>query len=243
MKNPYRYGRFLAWTGIVMLLGTIVFWGVLGQNIPPYSPALSADEFAAQIRQHQGEIRIGMIVQLAISVMWYTWGVAIWMVMRAIENENGDNDVLSTLQIWGAGFTTIVFIVPCSAWLAVAYRPDVMEPQTLQMVYDFGWMMFDCAYALTTMQILAWGVCVLQDKRETPLYPGWVVWFSMFVVVSFILETFMPLVYDGPFSRSGIVNYFFEFGIFFLMWVFIGIYTLKAIGRLQQEHLAAHASN
>jgi len=239
--NPYRYGRFLGWTGIIMLVGTIVFWAILGQNIPPYSPSLSADEFAAQIRAHQGQIRLGMIGQLAISGMWLTWGIAIAMVMRAIEKENGDNDILSTLQIWGAGFTTLVFIVPCSAWLAVAYRPDVMDPKTLQMMFDFGWMMFDCSYSLTTLQIIAWGVCVLQDKRETPLYPGWAVWFSMFVVVSFALETFMPLVYDGPFSRSGLVNYYVEFGLFFVMWIVIAVYTLKALTRLQLEHLAAHA--
>ncbi|MFD2580024.1 hypothetical protein ACFSTD_18620 [Novosphingobium colocasiae] len=182
-----------------------------------------------------------MIGQLAISGMWLTWGIAIAMVMRAIEKENGDNDILSTLQIWGAGFTTLVFIVPCSAWLAVAYRPDVMDPRTLQMMFDFGWMMFDCSYALTTLQIIAWGVCVLQDKRETPLYPGWAVWFSMFVVVSFALETFMPLVYDGPFSRSGLVNYYVEFGLFFVMWIVIAVYTLKALTRLQLEHLANHA--
>ena len=34
--NPYRYVKALAWTGPVLLIGTILCWGVLGQNIPPY---------------------------------------------------------------------------------------------------------------------------------------------------------------------------------------------------------------
>lgn len=240
--NPYRYGRALAWSGMFLLAGTIVFWGILGQNIPPYSPALGAEEFAAQIRAHAGQIRVGMIVQMPISVLYFTWGMALWMVMRAIEKENGSNAVLSMLQLVGALFTTLVFVLPCSVWLAIAYRPEVMEPKTLLMMYDFGWMFFDMAYSLTTMQMVAFGICVLQDRREQPLVPAWAAWFSMFVVVSFALLTMMPLVYGGPFSRSGLLNYFVEFTLFFLMWLVVGIYVIKAIGRLEMEHYAAHGS-
>ncbi len=241
--NPYRYAKALAWSGMFMLVGTIIFWGILGQNIPPYSPALGAEEFAAQIRAHAGQIRIGMIVQMPISVLYFTWGVAIWVVMRAIEKENGANSILSLLQLAGAAFTTIVFVVPCSLWLAIAYRPEVMEPKTLQILYDFGWMFFDMAYSLTTMQMVAFGICVLQDRREQPLVPGWAAWFTMFVVVSFALLTMMPLVFDGPFSRSGLLNYFVEFTLFFVMWLVVGTYIIKAIGRLERAHYATHAGN
>ncbi len=239
--NPYRYAKALAWTGMFMLVGTIIFWGILGQNIPPYSAELNAEEFAAQIREHASQIRIGMIVQMPISVLYFTWGVAIWVVMRAIEKENGANPILSILQLAGAAFTTIVFVLPCSIWLAIAYRPEVMEPQTLMMMYDFGWMFFDMAYTLTTMQLVAFGICVLQDRRERPLVPAWAAWFAMFVVVSFAVLTMMPLVFGGPFSRSGLINYFVEFTLFFLMWLVVGTYVIKAIGRLEQEHYAAHA--
>ena len=239
--NPYRYAKALAWTGMFMLVGTIIFWGILGQNIPPYSAELNAEEFAAQIRAHASQIRIGMIVLMPISVLYFTWGVAIWVVMRAIEKENGANPILSILQLAGAAFTTIVFVLPCSIWLAIAYRPEVMEPQTLMMMYDFGWMFFDMAYTLTTMQLVAFGICVLQDRRERPLVPAWAAWFAMFVVVSFAVLTMMPLVFGGPFSRSGLINYFVEFTLFFLMWLVVGTYVIKAIGRLEQEHYAAHA--
>ena len=241
--NPYRYANALAWSGMLMLAGTIVFWGILGQNIPPYSAMLGAEEFAAQIREHAGLIRVGMIVQMPLSVLYFTWGVAIWVVMRAIEKENGANAVLSVLQLAGAAFTTIVFVLPCSVWLAIAYRPDVMDPKTLMMMYDFGWMFFDMAYSLTTMQMVAFGICMLQDRRAQPLVPAWAAWFSMFVVVSFALLTMMPLVFGGPFSRSGLLNYFVEFTLFFLMFLVVGIFLIKAIGRLEREHGAAHASS
>lgn len=237
--NPYRYVKALAWSGPILLVATILFWGVLGKNIPPYSPELNAEEFAAQIRENALQIRIGMILQLPVSVLYFTWGVAISKVMQAVER---DNDILSTLQLWGAGFTTIVFVVPCSIWLTVAYRPEVMEPQTLQIFYDFGWFFFDMAYSLTTLQTLALGICFLSDRREQPLFPKWAAWFTMFVGASFVAETMMPLVYSGPFSRSGLLNYWIEFSLFFVMMIVVSTYILKAIARLEREHGARPAT-
>ena len=233
MNRPYRYVRACAWGGPILLAVTIVFWAVLGQNLPPYSPALSAQAFADQIIAHAAQIRIGMIVQLPFSVLYFLWGVAITMVMRQVER---DNDVLSTVQLWGAGFTTIVFILPCSIWLAIAYRPAVMDPRTLQILYDFAWFFFDMAYILTTIQTTAAGICFLSDKRATPLVPAWVAWLTIWVGVCFVLESMMPLVYSGPFSRAGLLNYWVEFSLFFLMMLVLSIYTLKAIGRLEREH-------
>ena len=60
LHHPYQYVRLCAWGGPVLLLGTSIFWAVLGQNLPPYSPALSAQAFAAQILAHAAQIRIGI---------------------------------------------------------------------------------------------------------------------------------------------------------------------------------------
>ena len=237
--NPYRYVKALAWTGPVLLVGTILFWGVLGQNIPPYSTALDAETFAAAIREHALSIRIGMVLQMPVSVCYFTWGVAISKVMQALER---DNDVLSTLQRWGAGFTTLVLVIPCAAWLTVAYRAETMAPPLLQMFYDFGWFFFDLAYTLTTMQFIAIGICFLSDEREQPLIPGWVCWFVMFVGVSFALLSLMPLVYSGPFSRSGLLNYWVEFTLFFAMMTVFCPALLKAVARLEEEHRNTHGA-
>jgi len=237
--HPYRYVKALAWSGPVFLVGTILFWGVLGQNIPPYSTALDANTFAGEIRAHATQIRLGMVLQMPITVLYFLWGVAITEVMKTLER---DNDVLPTLQLWGAGFTTIVVMVPCAAWLTVAYRPDAMAPQTLQILYDFGWFFFEVAYTLTTLQMLAAGICFLSDTRAQPLIPGWVCWFIMFVGVSFFLLSVMPLVYSGPFSRSGALNYWLEFTLFFAMMLVLSIHLLKAVTRLQREYYSTHAA-
>jgi hypothetical protein len=232
MVQSYRYVRACAWGGPVLLVATIVFWGILGQNLPPYSPALNAQEFADQIIAHAARIRIGMIFELPFATLYFVWGVAISKVMQAVEREN---DVLSTIQLWGAGFTTVVFAVPCAMWLTIAYRPEVMEPKTLQILYDFSWFFFDMAYMLTTMQTIAIGVCFLSDRRPVPVIPSWVAWLTMWVGIAFVVETVMPLVKTGVFARSGLINYWIEFSLFFLMMFVLSIYILKAIPRLERE--------
>ena len=232
MDNPYRYWRLCAWGGPVLLIVTIIFWGILGRNIPPYSADLTPEQFAAQFVPYATQIRTGMVVTISFSTLYFVWGVAISKVMETLE---GGNNVMSTLQLWGAGFTTIIFVVPCAIWMTATFRPDTLAPQTMQILYDMGWMLFDLAYSLTTMQMLAIGVCFLGDKRSEPLLPKWVCWFSIWVGLMFILECLNPFFKDGPFSRSGLLNYWIEFSIFFLFMAIISLYLLKAIGRLERE--------
>ncbi|MDB5976514.1 MAG: hypothetical protein JWR07_3274 [Nevskia sp.] len=237
--NPYRYLRLCAWGGPAMLLGTILFWGVLGQNIPPYSGALDARAFADQYISHIYSIRAGMICTLAITPLYFLWGLAITKVMEKVER---DNNILSQLQLWGAGFTTVVFYVACAVWLASTYRPETYSPETLQTLYDLGWIAFDMPYALTTMQMVAIGVCFLSDRRPVPLVPKWVCWLSIWAGFSFFLEVMMPWFRSGPFARSGTLNYWIEFSAFFVFMAAVSAYIVAAVARLEREHANAAAT-
>ncbi len=231
-RNPYRYVRACAWAGPILLVATLLFWGVLGQNVPPYSASLSADALAGQVRSHAALIRAGMVGQMIFSGLYLVWGIAIAKVMEAVEE---DNNVLSTIQIWGAGFTVLVFEVPCAAWLAAAFRPDVMPAPVIQMLYDMGWLLFDIAY-LTALQMVPLAICIINDRRAVPLIPKWLGWFTLWVAISFLLPALIAFFYSGPFARTGLLNYWVEFTLFFVFWLLVGIYVIKAVGRLEREH-------
>lgn len=233
--NPFQYWRICAWTGPALLVITIIFWGVLGHNIPPFSADMTADEFAAVFRPHAMEIRAGMIVTITFAVFYFTWGVAITKVMETIER---NNNVLSVCQLFGAALTTMIFVIPCAIWIGATFRADTLPAPTLQIIFDIGWILFDLAYSLTTLQMVAIGVCFLGDKRPVPLFPKWLSWFSIWVGLMFILEVLNPFFKGGTFSRSGLLNYWIEFSIFFLFMLLISIWTLKAITRLEAEHAA-----
>jgi len=236
MDKPFQYLSICAWTGPILLLLTLIFWGVLGENIPPYSADLTADQFKAAFSAEATKIRTGMVVTVTFGTFYFVWGLAISKVMEVIEFENRQNNVMSTMQLWGAGFTTLIFIIPCSIWLTCTFRPETLEASTLQILFDFGWMLFDLAYSLTTLQMVAFGVGFLNDRRAQPLVPKWVCWFTIWVGLMFIIEVLNPFFKSGPFSRSGMMNYWIEFTIFFLFMAIDSYYIIRAIKRLEAEH-------
>ncbi|AMK17070.1 MULTISPECIES: hypothetical protein [Sphingobium] len=231
VPNPLRYVRFCLWMGPALLVLLIVFFALLGRNIPPYSAALSADEIAAHFREHTTSARIGMTGMMVSGVLYLVWGMGITKVMEAAER---DNDLMSRLQLWGAGFTTLVLVFPPAFWLAAAFRPET-DPLILMMLYDTGWIMFDMAFSLTMLQITAFALCFLNDGRVVPLIPKPVCWFAIWVAVAFMGFCFLPFFRDGPFSRSGFFNYWVEFSLFFWAMLILSIFTLRALTRLEQE--------
>jgi hypothetical protein len=231
--RPFRYVRACAWGGPIFLIASLLFWGLLARNIPPLTPSVDAQFVADHFRQHKNAIRAGMVLTMAFSVSYFIWGVAVSKVMRAVER---DNDVLSTLQLGGAVFTTLITLLPAWIWLGAAYRPDALPPIILQLLYDIGWLLFVVAYSLTSIQALAIGICFLTDTRSSPLIPNWLSWFSIWTATMLVIETVMPFFQSGPFSRSGILNFWIEFGIFFTFILVLSVFILKAITRLHHEH-------
>ena len=232
MPNPYRHLRLCAWAGPALLVLLIIFWGILGRNVPPYSAALSAEELAREFRIHAFSLRIGLTVTMGVGVLYTVWGMAISKVMEAVER---DNDILSRLQFVGAAFTTLILVFPASIWLTAAFRPDT-DPEIVRALYDMGWILFDLAYSLTTLQFFAFGACFLSDPRPHPLVPKWISWFVIWVGAMFVVLAVMPFFHSGPFSRNGLVNYWLEFSIFFYVMAAMCIAVLRAIARLEREH-------
>jgi hypothetical protein len=233
--SPYKYVRACAWGGPIFLAASLLFWGLLARNIPPFTPNVDAQLIADHFRQHKNAIRAGMVLTMVFSVFYFVWGVAISKVMRAVER---DNDVLSMLQLGGALFTTLITLFPAWIWLGAAYRPETLSPVLLQLLYDIGWLLFVVAYSLTSIQAVAVGLCFLTDRRATPLIPNWLSWFSIWAGTMLAIETVMPFFQSGPFSRSGILNFWIEFSIFFAFIALLSTYVLKAISRLEREHRA-----
>lgn len=232
--SPFRYWRFCAAMGPVFLLVFIVCWGVLGYNIPPLSAELTSEQMATHFRGHANEIRAGMVGSMTFAVLYMVWGLSITKVMETLETDG--NNVLSQLQLWGAGLTVVPVLVSSSFWLTGAYRPEALDPSILQMLYDMAWLLIDLAYAVTSMQMFALGTLFLSDRRAEPLMPRWVSWYSIWVGAMFVIEVLMPYFKGGLFARNGWLNFWIEFLIWFFFIAIVTLYTFKAIGRLEREH-------
>jgi hypothetical protein len=96
-------------------------------------------------------------------------------------------------------------------------------------------LLIDLSYSVTTVQLFAAGVAFLQDKRAQPLVPKWLAWYGIWVGFMFIAECLMPYFKSGAFARSGILNFWIEFMIWFIWVPLLTMYILKAITRLEHE--------
>jgi hypothetical protein len=230
--SEFKYWRFCAWTGPVFMAVFIVFWGLMGHNIPPWNPDLPAAVIANWFRTNANVIRTGMVMGMTFAVCYCVWGLAIGRVMGKIV---GKDSLLVDLQVWGAGLTVVPLLVSTSFWLAGAYRPQALPDEILQLLYDWAWLLIDLAYSVTTVQLFAAGVAFLQDKREKPLVPRWLAWYGIWVGFMFIAECLMPFFKSGAFARDGILNFWIEFCIWFVWAPLLTIYVLKAITRLELE--------
>lgn len=233
MLERLKYLRFLAWCGPVFLVIFIVFWGILGHNIPPFQPDVPAKVIGDYFREDANLVRLGMGMAMSFTVLYFMWGLAIAKIIEyGIEREN---NILSTLALWGAGLTVVPIMVSCVFWLAGAYRPEALDDTILQLLYDTAWLLIDLGYMVTTVQMIAMGVAFIQDKRAVPLVPKWLAWYGIWVGFSFVAEVLMPFFLNGIFARSGTVNFWIEFFLWFGWIVALSTYVFSAIGRLERE--------
>lgn len=235
----FKYWRACAAMGPVFLTAFIVCWGVLGYNIPPIPADFTADQMAEFFRTHYNEVRAGMAGAMLFGVLYLPWTLAITKVMEWMNPL--ENNMMSTLQLWGGGITVVPLVTSSVFWLTASYRPEVLSPVTLQMLYDQGWLLIDMFYAITTIAMVALGVGGLTDKRAQPLFPRWACWYSIWAGISFLFELLMPFFKSGLFARQGWLNFWVEFLVWFLYILVTTFYLFKAIPRLEKERTAALA--
>ncbi|PKO89841.1 MAG: hypothetical protein CVU18_02805 [Betaproteobacteria bacterium HGW-Betaproteobacteria-12] len=235
MNNPFQYWRLCFAAGPVFLLSYFGFWGILGFNVPPLAPSLTAAEMASHFQEHANQMRLGMVGAMTFAPTYMMWGLGITKVMETLE---GGNRVLSKLQLWGAGLTVIPIYMCCVFILAGTYRPDTLDPGSIQLLYDMSWLTISICYSVTTMQMIAMGAIFLSDRRKTPLIPKWLCWYSIWGGFMFIAEDIMPFFKHGVFARNGLLNFWVEYSIYFFYMLFVTYYLFKAIARLEQEYKA-----
>ncbi|MDX9786547.1 MAG: hypothetical protein RBT11_07215 [Desulfobacterales bacterium] len=232
--KEFNYWRICAWNGPLFMFVFVVFWAIMGHNLPPHSASLPPAEIAGYFRENANMVRTGMVVSMTFCIPYLIFGVVIGRIMGKIV---GKDSVLIDLQVWGAGLTVVPVLVSLSFFLSCVYRPTELPDWAVMTFYDMAWILIDLAYSTTTVQLVAMGVAFLSDKREKPLVPRWFAWYGIWVGISFATECLMPFFKTGAFARDGILNYWIEFVIWYVWCFWMSVYVLKAIPRLEQEAL------
>jgi hypothetical protein len=227
----------------LLLVGSYVVFGLLGFAVfggfwPPPGPDLSADEISRYFVDHQTGMTIGMVMMAFAGPFYVTWSVAISKVIGRIEGPMGG---LASIQLIGGVLTGLVTFTPATIWITAAIRADQHSPETIQTLYDFGWMFFDTTFVCSALQSVAIGVAILRDRRAVPLYPSWFAWMSFLTAVCYVPLTLMPFFKVGPLAWDGVVSFWVVFVEFFVFTAAGTLLTWRALARLEREDLAEAA--
>ncbi|BFM05666.1 hypothetical protein [Halioxenophilus aromaticivorans] len=226
-RTGLNYELVSAWCGPVFLIAFVIFWGVLGQNLPNPAPSLTAVELADRYVENLEMIRLGFIISLITVVLYLPWTSLLSMQMERIE---GPYTVLSKLQLLGGGLTVMVVSFSAMFWVVAGFRPE-QSPEMIQMLTDVGWLCIDLQYACTTLQMFAAAFVGLSDTREVKLFPRWVCFLTIWCGISFIPASLTGVLKTGPFAWNGLLSYYIPYACWLGWYSIASYFMLKDVYR------------
>ncbi|MBJ7462046.1 MAG: hypothetical protein JHD38_00345 [Mycolicibacterium sp.] len=231
-SGDYRMLRVALWSVCAYvglgLLGFAVFAGFW----PPPSQDLDAAAIAAYFREHETAIRIGMVLMVVGAPCYYTWSIALSKIIGRMEGPMGP---LSMTELIGGLMTGVVTAVPAIVWQTAAFRSESRSAETIQTLYDFGWLFFDLTFMFSFLQSAALGIAILMDRRREPLFPRWVGYVCFLTAAVYVPLTLVPFARTGPFAWHGLLNFWAVFVMFFVLIAVLTPYAFRALRRLEAE--------
>ncbi|MBL0116831.1 MAG: hypothetical protein IPP45_16480 [Sphingomonadales bacterium] len=206
--------RFLAWCGPIFVVGIIITWAVMGHNVPPPNMmGMTAEQLVSEYYGKYPDIAPGMIGAATFGLFYTLWSCLLASLMR---DENGQVGALSFIELAGGILTGWLFAFCSAIWATCSLLVNQVQPETIKMVHTFTWVIFDCTYMITTIQMVALGLYTILNKRQT-MFPAWAGWATAAIGIGFVGVVLMPFVTEGPFAINGLWN----FWIVFSTWLFV----------------------
>jgi hypothetical protein len=222
-----------AWS-ILPFIGFYLFgFGYVAKFLPPPSPSMSAAALAAFYAQHHAGIETGQLIGVLSAGFMFVWPAAVSAQMARAEA--GAFPWLAVIQYVAASVLCVLFMICGFIWCIAAYRPD-LNPDTLRMLNDAGWLIFVMGYPEYAVQLGVIAIAGLQDKRAEPFLPRFVCYATLVDMVIGGGGAFANLVYQGPLAWNGIIGFWIPIVSFSLWLVFLLLpCLLKAIAREAAE--------
>ena len=217
----YKGHFFGAWSGFFFVPLFAIGWWSLAGFIPPISPATDAGGVASFYQGNNIQILVGMIFMLISIAFLVPFFGMISVQMARIE---GKWPVLALFAAMSAVINIVYFVIPVLSWLTVAFRPD-QNPEIIRVFNDFGWFTMLWPFSSTVMQNILFGVVILSDKREKPLFPRWVGFFTITEGLMVLPGGLIPFFKVGPFAWNGILA-FWLVATTYLIWIIVVSFAL-----------------
>lgn len=233
-KNTVEF--VIACCGPAFVLGYLVFWGMLGHNIPPPNVmGMSPEQLVADYYlKYRDSISIGMAGCCVVALLYLPWSCLLALMMR---DENGGASVFSFMELTGGALTAWVLAFCPAMWLTCAILSTSLDPTFIKLLHTCGWFIYDVTFMITTVQLTGLGLYTILNKRQT-IFPAWAGWCAIAVGIIFLPLVLIPFVDKGPFMLPGTWNFYIVFGT----WLFgffspYSYFMLKELSARRREFM------
>jgi hypothetical protein len=207
--------------GVLLLIAFLAFPGFL----PPMSPGMSAEQVAAFYTENSAMIRFSMITFNLCGILLIPFFMVIVVQIKRMATPSS---VLAYCYLSAAATGATVFAVADVFWLVAAYRPE-RDPQLTMLLNDMAWLMFTAPVGMIVVQNLVLALAVHLDERSNPVFPRWVIGFSLVIAAAMTPAACAVIFRSGPLAWDGAVSFWLKIGAFSLYLVVMFFVVRAAI--------------
>lgn len=227
--------KLCAWSGTLILVTMAVGFILLAGFIPTRSPGQSAQETAQFIIEHRDRIRWGLILCMFSACLLVPFAASMAIQMRRIE---GRFPVLALIEFGSGTIFSLEFIYLMFFWQTATFRPE-RSPELIQLLNDMAWIPFVGLTSTAVLQVATFGVVILGDRRDRPVFPRWLGYYNLWVALMFTPGTFNVFFHSGILAWNGIVAWYIPLAVFATWAVINPIYLSKAVDTMDSDPLVA----
>jgi hypothetical protein len=222
-----RTQKAAVWAGlgtfVVVLIGVVL----IARFIPPPDPSQTADQVAETYRTHQDRIRAGTFVMFLSAGMLNFFVASISHQLKRIPGPVAA--VMSQTQLIGGALGTFMFLWAPMIWIAATFRPNERSVETLATLHDLAFLAWLGNASWVIAQGIAIAVAIFSDRSQRPVYPRWVAYLNIWVVLLYLPTALDIFFTSGVFAWDGLIVFWVPTVVFGLWMIAMTIATARAI--------------
>ncbi|MFD7256901.1 hypothetical protein [Streptomyces sp. NPDC059874] len=235
--------RLCLWAGPALFVLYIVGFVPMARLLPPPSPDWPAERLVHWLVGHQVGFQAGCVLMVMGGALFGPWGAVPAIFTRKAEARF---PVLYATQIISLGCAVCLSVLVALFWAVASFRAGEISPEITQALWDVGWFLFlfDAPPFLVWLAALALGI--LWNPPEHQLYPRWIAYMTLGVLLEMTSAMAMVFFKFGPWTYTGLLAMWLTFSLFFGWLCVMTAFGFKAVARQEalsrQEEAAAPGS-
>lgn len=222
--------------GIVLTVLYLVGWMFLAKFLPVPSPDWPAEDLAGWLAGHRNAYKAGCILMLIAGGLLAPWGASLTVWNRRAE---GRLPVLHLCEVVTLAGSVCIFVIIAIFWGLAGFRAGQIDPEITQAFFDTGWFLFLWAGPCFYLWALSFGLPLILNPPEHQMFPRWVGFFTVALVLCWSMGLFAIFFGGGPVAYSGAIPTWIPVVEFFAWVVVVSVYGYRAINRYEAMTLAA----